>query len=94
MTCDKLIAMAIIYHDVLASDGIQPIKMDENLVVVGTTDHKMLAAHTVWATNKVKDFALQSQFDLAHQWLGFVQAMMLMLGCFTIEEMRQHGIDG
>jgi hypothetical protein len=83
------------YSELVNKGGTEPKKIDVNLVVtLETSGTRIIHDHLAWACKQVELYiGSYSQPELAQQWLGFIQGGMWMLGYFTIEEMRVHGVE-
>ena len=94
MNAREMARLADFYHDALVSEGITAEKMDESTLLDLTKDEdrKKLERHVVYGTGILKQLAF-GNFELAERWLGFIQASLLALGFYSIEEMRQHNMD-
>lgn len=50
--------------------------------------------HAAWMCERIIYFVDHDYREKAGRWLGFVQAMLWQVGFFTIDELREHNMNG
>lgn len=85
----KLYNIAATYDGMLGSragcDLIMVIRHDD----CGSTDQERLE-HVRWMCHQVHEFVDVGLIDKANRWIGFIQGVLLRVGLFTLEELKDH----
>lgn len=91
MTKEKVLELCDFYHAELSRLGAVAEKANENRS--GDTVGLCAARnHLAWACEYTKKLA-NEKLKIAIQWIGFIQGSLWMTGDFTIEELREHGVE-
>ena len=89
MTTDRLVALLLFYKAYLARRGVVPCEDADGCAGAGTH-----YGHLAWMCAKAAAMPAAGDAAEAMWWLGWVQAILVARGVYTLDEVRAHSRPG
>ena len=83
----KILEVIEIYRRHLDGHKVDPIDYPHDQYVRSS---EKVCGHCFGMLDKMAEFVRDNRIDKAFRWLGFIQGCFWSLGCYTLEELKNH----